>query len=79
MLTKATTAVAAAILLGSVSGALANNSQFDVNIYRPVPQNSALGAYAQEPTQEPTQVEERAVKPFTIEEKLWMDRASQRS
>jgi hypothetical protein len=75
MLTKAMTAVAAAILLGSVSGALADNSQFDVNIYRPATQNSTLGAYAQEPTQ----VKERAVKPFTIEEKLWMDRASQRS
>jgi len=75
MLTKATMAVVGAILLGSVSGALANNSQFDVNIYRPATQNSALGAYAQEPTQ----VKERAVKPFTIEEKLWMDRASQRS
>jgi hypothetical protein len=75
MLTKAMTAVAAAILFGSVSGAFANNSQFDVDIYRPAAQNSALGAYAQEPTP----VKERAVKPFTIEEKLWMDRASQRS
>jgi len=76
MLTKTKTAIVAAMLLGSVSGsALANNSQFDVNIYQPAQQHDALGAYAQEPGQ----VEDRAVKPFTIDEKLWMDRASQRS
>jgi hypothetical protein len=75
MLTKTKAAVVAAILLGSVTGAVADNSQFDVNIYRPSQHENALGAYAQEPAR----VEERGVKPFTIEEKLWMDRASQRS
>jgi len=76
MLTKTKAAVVAAILLGSVSGAVADNSQFDVNIYRPTQQNNALGAYAQEPAQS---VRPRAVKPFTIQEKLLFDRASQRS
>jgi hypothetical protein len=74
MLTKTKAAVVAAILLGSVTGAVADNSQFDVNIYRPSQHENALGAYAQEPA-----TVERGVKPFTIEEKLWMDRASQRS
>ena len=77
MLTKTKAAVVAAILLGSVTGAVADNSQFDVNIYRPVPQQgSALDAYAQEPART---VVPRAVTPFTIQEKLWFDRASQRS
>jgi hypothetical protein len=79
MLTKTKAAVVAAILLGSVSGAVADNSQFDVNIYRPTQQDNALGAYAQEPTQALNRVSPRAVKPFTIEEKLLFDRASQRS
>jgi hypothetical protein len=78
MLTKTKAAVVAAILLGSVSGAVAD-SQFDVNIYRPVPHGSALDAYAQEPARGVIRTNPRAVKPFTIEEKLWMDRASQRS
>jgi hypothetical protein len=76
MLTKTKAAVVAAILLGSVSGAVADNSQFDVNIYRPTQQGSALDAYAQEPART---VVPRSVKPFTIQEKLWFDRASQRS
>jgi hypothetical protein len=76
MLTKTKAAVVAAILLGSVSGAVADNSQFDVNIYRPTQQDNALGAYAQEPARATAP---RAVKPFTIEEKLLFDRASQRS
>jgi hypothetical protein len=75
MLTKTKAAAVAAILLGSVSGAVADNSQFDVNIYRPTVQDSALGAYAQLRGQQNHQV----VKPFTIEEKLLFDRASQRS
>jgi hypothetical protein len=80
MLTKTKTAIVAAMLLGSVSGsALANNSQFDVNIYRPAQQHNAVDAYARESTQAKDRTDPRAVKPFTIEEKLWMDRASQRS
>jgi hypothetical protein len=76
MLTKIKTAIVAAMLLGSVSGsALANNSPFDVNIYVPVLQDHALGVYVQEPTK----IEDQAVKPLPIDEKLWMDRASQRS
>ena len=79
MLTKTKAAVVAAILLGSVSGAVADNSQFDVNIYRPTQHDNALGAYAQEPAQILDRTRPGAVKPFTIQEKLWMDRASQRS
>jgi hypothetical protein len=79
MLTKTKTAIVAAMMLGSVSGsALANNSQFDVNIYRPT-QDDAIDAYARESTHADDRADPRAVKPFTIEEKRWMDRASQRS
>ena len=73
MLTKTKAAVVSAILLGSVSGAVAD-PQFDVDIYRPTVQGSALSAYAQSPANN-----HRAVKPFTIQEKLLFDRASQRS
>jgi hypothetical protein len=78
MLTRTKMAVAAVLLLGSMSGALADNSQFDVNIYRPAPQDSALGAYAREPVRI-ERTRPRAVKPFSIQEKLWMERASRRS
>jgi hypothetical protein len=79
MLTK-TTAVVAATLFGSVSGAFAD-ARFDVSIYHANPyQNrldqNALSAYAQQPARATAP---RAVKPFTIEEKLLFDRASQRS
>ncbi len=73
MLTKTKAAVVAAILLGSVTGAVAG-TQFDVNIYQPSVQDNALGAYAQSPANN-----HRTVKPFTIQEKLLFDRASQRS
>jgi hypothetical protein len=79
MLTKTKTALVAALMLGSVSGAALADGQFDVNIYRPAPQDNALGAYAQEPVQSEERTDPRAAKPFTIEEKLWMDRASQPS
>jgi hypothetical protein len=79
MLTKTKAAVVAAILLGSASGAVADNSQFDVNIYRPTPQGNALDAYAQEPAQLHNRVAPRGVKPFHIQEKLWFNRASQQS
>jgi hypothetical protein len=79
MLTKTKAAVVAAMLLGSVSGAVADNSQFDVNIYRPAPHGTALDAHAQEPVRGLNRTNPRAVKPFTIEEKLWMERASRRS
>ena len=76
MLTKTQAVAVAAILLGSVTGAVADNSQFDVNIYRPTVQDSALSAYAQA---SPRAAAPRTVKPFTIEEKTLFDRASQRS
>jgi hypothetical protein len=75
MLTKTKAAAVAAILLGSVTGAVAD-AQFDVNIYQPTVQNNALSAYAQA---SPRAAAPRAAKPFTIEEKILFDRASQRS
>jgi hypothetical protein len=78
MLTKTKAAVVAAILLGSVSGAFAD-ARFDVSLYHANPyqtaNDNALSAYAQQHNV----VAPRAVKPFTIEEKLLFDRASQRS
>jgi hypothetical protein len=80
MLTKTTAAVVATILLGSVSGAFAD-TQFDESLYHPnIYKNEvsqgALGAYAQQRGQA---IAPRTVKPFTIEEQLLFDRASQRS
>jgi hypothetical protein len=48
MITKTRIAVIAALLVGAASAALADNSQFDVNIYRPTVQDHSLGAFAQQ-------------------------------
>lgn len=48
MITKTRIAVIAALLVGAASAALADNSQFDVNIYRPTVQDNGLGAFAQQ-------------------------------
>lgn len=74
MLTKSKMALAAAFVLGTASGALAN-TQFDVNIYRPAVQND-LGAYAQEPAQIQRRHDAPTVAPQAPAEKLWFDRAS---
>jgi hypothetical protein len=48
MITKTRIALIAAVLAGSASAALADNSQFDVNIYRPTVQDNGLSAFAQQ-------------------------------
>jgi hypothetical protein len=48
MITKTRIALIAAVLAGSVPAALADNSQFDVNIYRPTAQDSGLSAFAKQ-------------------------------
>jgi hypothetical protein len=66
--------LAAALLAGSATVASAND-RFDVNIYRPVPQASALQAFAQSPAHVAPRAEVRAAQPFTTEEKVMFDRA----
>jgi hypothetical protein len=68
-------AVIAAVLVGTVSAALADNSQFDVNIYRPTVVDNPLGAYAQSPASSWGHGTTGAVKPFSAEEKTMFDRA----
>jgi hypothetical protein len=48
MITKTRIALIAALLVGAASAALADNSQFDANIYRPTVQDNGLGAFAQQ-------------------------------
>jgi hypothetical protein len=48
MITKTRIAVIVAVLAGSGPAALADNSQFDVNIYRPTVQDNGLSASAQQ-------------------------------
>ena len=74
MLTKSTLTLAAALVLGTASVALAN-TEFDVNIYRPAVQND-LSAYAQEPAQIMRGNGDTTVAPHSPAEKLWFDRAS---
>jgi hypothetical protein len=76
MSTKSKLILAAALLLGTASGALAN-SQFDVNIYRPTVQDG-LSAYARVPA---ARVPARrngapAIRPFSPAERQWFERAS---
>jgi hypothetical protein len=68
-------AVIAAVLVGTVSAAFADNSQFDVNIYRPTVVDNPLGAYAQSPASGWSYGTTGAVKPFSAEEKAMFDRA----
>jgi hypothetical protein len=77
MLTKSKLILAAVLVVGTASGALAD-AQFDVNIYRPAVQND-MSAYAQVPAQVRRNNGPAAVKPHTIEEKLWFERASART
>jgi hypothetical protein len=48
MYTKIAAALIAALVIGTSSAALADNSQFDVNIYRPTVQENGLSAFAQQ-------------------------------
>jgi hypothetical protein len=73
MITKTRIAVIAAVLIGSASAALADNSQFDVNIYRPAIRHSPLEAFAQSPSM--TWGNGALKRSFTAEEKSWFDRA----
>jgi hypothetical protein len=75
MYVKTAAALVAALVIGTSSAALADNSQFDVNIYRPTVQDNGMGAYAQEL---PGQIQRRvAPKPsISPAEQLWFERAS---
>jgi hypothetical protein len=48
MYTKSLAALIAAPVIGTSSAALADNSQFDVNIYRPTVQDNGLSAFARQ-------------------------------
>jgi hypothetical protein len=74
MLNKTKLALAAALLAGFGTVASADE-QFDVNIYRPVPQANAFEALAQAPAHIAPRREALAVRPFTREEKLLFERA----
>lgn len=75
MYVKTAAALVAAIVVGTSSVALADNSQFDVNIYRPTVVDNPLGAYAQSPASGWSYGTTGAVKPFSAEEKAMFDRA----
>jgi hypothetical protein len=72
---KTRIALIAAVLVGTTSVAFADNSQFDVNIYRPVIVDSPLGAYAQTPSAQWGAGSTGSVKGFSTEEKQMFDRA----
>ena len=74
MITKTRIAALAAVLVGSASAALADNSQFDVNIYRPAVQYRPVDAFAQSPGMNRGNGGAAALKSFTVE-KAWFDRA----
>ena len=68
--------LATVLVTGTASSVLADNSQFDVDIYRPnINNNNALDSYAREPAGS-QRTAPRPVRPFSIEEQLWFDRAS---
>jgi hypothetical protein len=74
MYVKTAAAIVAALVIGTSSAALADNSQFDVNIYRPTVQDNGMGAFAQ---QLPTQIRRAApVQSISPAEQLWFERAS---
>jgi len=77
MLTKSKLILAAALVLGTASGALAD-AQFDVDIYRPAVQND-MSAYAQVPAQVRRNTGSTTVQPHSPAEQLWFERASARS
>ena len=67
----------ATVLASTAASSVFANTQFDVDIYRPNPNstNNALDAYAREPAGG-LRSAPRPVRPFSIEEQLWFDRAS---
>jgi O-antigen ligase len=75
MITKSTIVAIVAVLVGSASVALADNSQFDVNISRPAIQHSPLGAFAQSPSTNWGNGGTGVVKGYSTEEKLMFERA----
>jgi hypothetical protein len=72
MYVKTAAALVAAIVVGTSSVALADNSQFDVNIYRPTVQDNGMGAFAQVPSQ----IRRAPVQSISPAEQLWFERAS---
>ena len=74
MITKSTIFAIVAVLVGTTSAVLADNSQFDVNIYRPAIKDSPLSAFAQSPSANWGNGA-GAVKGYTTEEKLMFERA----
>jgi len=74
MLTKSKLILAAALVLGTTSAALAD-ARFDVDIYRPAVQDD-MSAYAQAPAQIRRNTGSTTVRPHSPAEKLWFDRAS---
>ena len=48
MYTKTAAALIAALVIGTSSAAMADNSQFDVNIYRPTVQDNGASAFARQ-------------------------------
>jgi hypothetical protein len=73
MYIKTAAALVAALVIGTSSAALANNSQFDVNIYTPTAQDNGMSAFAQ---QLPTQTRRAPVQSISPAEQLWFERAS---
>ena len=73
MYAKSAAALVAAIVISTSSAALADNSQFDVNIYRPTVQDNGASAFAQ---QLPTQIRRAPVQSISPAEQLWFERAS---
>ena len=67
--------LATVLVSGTASSILADNSQFDVDIYRPKIQDNALDAFAREPAGG-LRAAPRPVRPFSIEEQRWFDKAS---
>jgi hypothetical protein len=75
MITKTRIAVIAAVLVGSASAALADNSQFDANIYRPAIQYSPVDAFAQSPSRTWGNGSTGTVKSYSSEEQRWFEKA----
>ena len=73
MYIKTAAALVAAIVVSTSSVALADNSQFDVNIYTPSVQDNGMSAFAQ---QVPAQTRRAPVQSISPAEQLWFERAS---
>jgi hypothetical protein len=67
--------LATVLVSATASSVLADNSQFDVDIYRPNIHNNAFDAYAQVPGSG-LRAQPRTVRPFSLEEQRWFDKGS---